>query len=237
MTPMRASSRRWKLARRVVLFLILGAIVNVGVAWGCAAWSHQDIDYVGLVKWYPPHWAYDSSAIEIIHEKKRTTGLGTSMWIGSWTKKTGGYRKPTGEVIDETFWPHENYDEWGRGWMRFVVHGWPLISLRREVWQPHDDAPNASRFPVPVVEVGLLRTGIAIPTSDVGWTHSRALPLTPIWIGFTLNTLLYAVVLYIPFVGLGAYKRHRRTRRGLCPACAYDLAGLTACPECGRKVG
>jgi len=70
-----------------------------------------------------------------------------------------------------------------------------------------------------------------------GRDYAKSLPLKPIEPGFTLNTLLYAVVLYIPFLGFGALKRRRRIRRGLCPACAYELAGLTTCPECGRGVG
>ena len=39
-----------------------------------------------------------------------------------------------------------------------------------------------------------------------------------------------------PLVTLSLAVRNRlRVRRGLCPRCAYDLAGLTTCPECGSQ--
>ncbi len=67
------------------------------------------------------------------------------------------------------------------------------------------------------------------------------LPLRPAWGGFAINsacgTSAWAAVLF----GLPAlYRRARialRSRRGLCPACAYDLRATPAgnpCPECGR---
>ncbi|MCA9307052.1 MAG: hypothetical protein KDA16_10985 [Phycisphaerales bacterium] len=37
----------------------------------------------------------------------------------------------------------------------------------------------------------------------------------------------------MPTLGISALKRRRRSRRGLCTNCAYDLAGLPSCPECG----
>ena len=63
------------------------------------------------------------------------------------------------------------------------------------------------------------------------------LPLRPIFPGFLLNTLFYAVVvgailaLPLTFIPL---RRRLRARRGRCPKCNYDLAGLEGpCPECG----
>jgi len=42
-----------------------------------------------------------------------------------------------------------------------------------------------------------------------------------------------------PLIALffGLLRRRRRKRRGLCPACGYDLAGSThgTCPECGTE--
>ena len=61
-------------------------------------------------------------------------------------------------------------------------------------------------------------------------------PLHPIWPGFAVNTLLYATFLWLLIPGPFVLRRFLRVRRGLCPACAYDLrhGEHDACPECGR---
>ncbi|MCA9283328.1 MAG: hypothetical protein H6812_01395 [Phycisphaeraceae bacterium] len=59
------------------------------------------------------------------------------------------------------------------------------------------------------------------------------MPLRPLPLGFTINTLFYAALVFFPLFGISALKRHRRIRRGHCTNCAYDLAGLPICPECG----
>ena len=60
-------------------------------------------------------------------------------------------------------------------------------------------------------------------------------PLEPIWLGFTADTLFYAAILGGLVLALGRARTRLRLRRGLCPACGYDLAGNTTgvCPECG----
>lgn len=64
------------------------------------------------------------------------------------------------------------------------------------------------------------------------------LPLAPIWSGLFLNTLFYAIFLWLFFTGFLALRRKFRFRRDLCPTCAYDLRGADheACPECGTGV-
>ncbi len=63
----------------------------------------------------------------------------------------------------------------------------------------------------------------------------RAVPLRPIWPGFAGNTLFYAAILWLLIPGPFALRRLIRRRRGLCPACGYDLrhGEHEACPECG----
>lgn len=72
-----------------------------------------------------------------------------------------------------------------------------------------------------------------------GGTHSPRLPYRIHPAGFLVNTALYASVwvalLGAPLALLGVW---RKRRRGLCPRCAYDLAGVASerCPECGRVI-
>ena len=62
------------------------------------------------------------------------------------------------------------------------------------------------------------------------------LPLRPIWIGFVLNTLLFALLWWAATRSIRRLRRWDRTRRRLCEACAYDLSGTAheRCPECGE---
>ncbi|MFI4915897.1 MAG: hypothetical protein ACIAS6_05240 [Phycisphaerales bacterium JB060] len=67
-----------------------------------------------------------------------------------------------------------------------------------------------------------------------------ALPLLPLWPGFLLNTLFYALLLFIAWRGPGVVRRAVRRRRGRCVGCGYDRGGLdadAACPECGAGAG
>ena len=64
-------------------------------------------------------------------------------------------------------------------------------------------------------------------------------PLRPFLPGFVFNSLFYGGILWLllpgPFVLWRFIRRHLRRRRGLCPACGYDLrhGEHEACPECG----
>ncbi|HRQ73471.1 MAG TPA: hypothetical protein PLU35_10625 [Phycisphaerales bacterium] len=63
----------------------------------------------------------------------------------------------------------------------------------------------------------------------------RCIPLRPIWRGVALNSLIYAGLWTAPVCIVPMARIGLRRRRGLCPACAYDLLGdfAAGCPECG----
>ncbi len=76
--------------------------------------------------------------------------------------------------------------------------------------------------------------GIAIKTITRP-REQRVLPLGIFWPGFGVNALFYAAILWLLILGPFALRRLIRQRRGLCPACGYDLrhGEHEACPECG----
>lgn len=66
-------------------------------------------------------------------------------------------------------------------------------------------------------------------------SYSRALPFRPILTGqLAYGGLFFVVVCFVRW-GLAALRRRRRSRRGYCAACAYNLRGNRSgvCPECG----
>jgi hypothetical protein len=76
-------------------------------------------------------------------------------------------------------------------------------------------------------------TGLERPTS---FWRRQYLPLLPIWPGFAINTALYALPCLALILSLAAARKSLRRKRGHCPECNYDRAGLAAespCPECG----
>jgi hypothetical protein len=66
--------------------------------------------------------------------------------------------------------------------------------------------------------------------------NPRALPLTPLWPGFAVNTLFYAGVWWVLLWGAATIRQRRRIRRNQCVRCGYSRTGLiesSPCPECG----
>jgi hypothetical protein len=85
--------------------------------------------------------------------------------------------------------------------------------------------------------------GITGDTGFIQLSHPRlasalALPIIPIWPGLIANSVLHGVAWTPLVLGIGYLSNYRRRRsvKGLCPSCAYDLQDTTACPECGHNM-
>ena len=65
----------------------------------------------------------------------------------------------------------------------------------------------------------------------------RYLPVQPTFPGFFINTLSYALVLWLFWSAPFTTRRLFRKRRGRCISCGYDLryAEHEVCPECGEN--
>jgi hypothetical protein len=218
--------KRWlRVLLRVAAFLLLivaGAIANVAVAWGCAAWS----------------------PLTVVLEKVPTADEG---WLNSLSRDDWSWRTSCGI----------GYQEFRRV---------ELLRRRDEVQSGADMQQTVALFSASQTDAPwLVRSGWPcfavisdmnlIDSSDrryptgwkvAGWLPGvdqyshRRLSVVPIWPGFAINTLFYAVILWMLFAAPFALRRRRRVKRGLCPKCAYDLRGRAAesdaCPECGAPV-
>jgi hypothetical protein len=112
-----------------------------------------------------------------------------------------------------------------------VAAGWPLKSFKgaiRTDYKPHG-LYYAYEWSVPLG-----------PRSAVGRSDDPAfIPFHPMP-GLIINAALYGTACLIPIAVFRSGHRRRRaarrTRAGLCPACAYPAIGLTTCPECATPV-
>jgi hypothetical protein len=203
------------MAMAAAVSLPLGMVATVGVSWWFQLWVRQDwrvqIDFANTT---PIPWprSVPPSWSTAAESTGHTAGPG-------WAFDTFGGSKPSGFL-------HE------------VRTGWPALALKMH-WV----------FPVSPVEFGDLtpdlripkegHDGLAVPAWMSSPTSGNVAPIRPIPLGFALDTLLYAAVVWVVLLGFPAVRNFRRARRGWCVKCGYDLAGLrgmgrvATCPECG----
>ena len=205
--------------RRLVtlaIFLLLGAVVNVAVAWGIVLWSNEfpytpayeklgkraDWSRPVVRDWPPPQfqafgqtWGL-SLQIQVVQPSLSRTspGAGLSLFRSGW---------PSRAVEAEYQGKH--------------FGGTPL----KPIWRYSIELPQRAR-----------------PNEPACY---RPVPCRPIWPAFAINTAFYAAMLWPLICGPIALRRvirrHIRRKRGLCIACGYDLRGNLShgCPECGWR--
>lgn len=189
----------------IAIFLLLGAVLNVAVAWACAQ-GHTD--YMNIKEHAP---SFDDlrwwTALAPDGFPLRPVGVADSYGFG---------------VTHALLWELEAevHHTLGDNAGRFRA-GLPMRSMERTVW-----VERSKRL---VVEQNSARIPLWWSANDV------LLPLRPLWLAFAVNSLFYAIVAGSVLASIVALRRVIRRKRGLCVACGYDLrhADHAACPECG----
>ncbi len=208
---------------KLVLFLVLGAIVNVAVAWGFAAWSAP-------ANVESPEFTSRKIAEDEIEGVTRLRVFGhTRVHHGMFSQLivdgTMGHVLATAWIV-----PGDNYSE--------TRAGWPLRTLRcrnlAEIDMGGRMSITISANTANPIEGGIVLSPFPTGSPAQSW---RALPYQPIWTGVVVNTILYAPLVWILTVSFLKMRRVIRRKRGLCVKCAYDLRGdfSAGCPECGWR--
>jgi len=206
--------KRWRRPLILIaLLLLVGAVVNVAVAWSAATlWQGEgQLDEPES----PPRWFVLCTNKEMRrgNSRERLPMLfhNRSVAIAS------------AQRFDQLVGSSELYGQ------ETLAAGFPWLALRA-VWPPEGAEVSAIKrgLPVGVVRVRDVRL--------LQYFRGR-LPIDPVLPGFLLNTLFYAAILALP-LGFFPIRRRLRARRGRCPGCGYDRTGFSdlaaPCPECGQ---
>jgi hypothetical protein len=237
-----ACQRRGEAITAAVVWLVLGAIVNVAVAWALAVTLNFAVssnrEVTGEVFAAEEAWSVSRDA--------RVGGVHV-MWLKTRPGFEGDPLGPSpGELMPSwaTSPPPMPAGRTTEMWM-FDARGWPMLALACQSVGVHE--PSNGGWIEPATQGGIM-TGLPPFAFSTGGGLDRVLPFRPIWPGFAINTVLYAAALWLLFAGPFALRRWRRIKRGLCPKCGYDLRGSPhpnplpegdgekVCPECGAAV-
>jgi hypothetical protein len=197
-------------ATKVVLFLLLGAIVNVAVAWACHL-TLEERSAESLTR------KPTQSEIEWWRQQKPAAFVAEPYGVVEW-------RRPGRTTVTLTQNALEGFVATFGDRCQLLRSGWPCPSMEQFSWNS------------PAKAIAVNADAMLIPPTWQWPFAERNLPLRPHWPGFIVNTLVYALTLWIFFAALGRMRRMIRRRRGLCPACAYPVGQSPTCTECGAAV-
>jgi hypothetical protein len=220
----------------IAIFLLAGAVVNVAVAWTCAMtvnplygkMEDAEENVRGMEGFAVMHFSRPGATLITCCRRKRRFIVSSEQadpaaLLDQWT----GFRVPTHEYESGTTKIEER-----------IAHGcgWPKLTLWCETY---GNIRSWGPFGGPLR--GGVETGLPPLKRDMGLgrsflTFPRALPFRPIWPGVIVNTFFYATTLWLLFLGPFALRRIIRSRRGLCPSCAYPMGESATCTECGRPL-
>ncbi len=231
-----------------MVYLVLGVTVSLAQTW----WSIYFYENVRTSYWRPRvlQYPYTQGGYS-----PSTTGRmlgrfnrGGDAWIILGIKNRDGRIFQVRRYISDDIGINRNLElgsipEWSRAFVpptkseakqrvhiQEQMNGWPFLAWRGEY--STDGSFLTSQ-----------QTNCIPDDRSVGinaWYGLVLFPYGPVFPGILYNALFFGGVLFITVRALKHTCRRIavavRTNRGLCPHCAYDITGLTACPECGQEV-
>ena len=221
--------------RRIVLFLLLGAIINVAVAWRYVLRTDINVDgftleFSGVVV-YGTTQLDDEPTFWVITATTRPA-FG---YVVSTRSDKGGLSKPRSAEQALPHWsrltsPSSNWDREHIQSQEEAAFGWPWLVLSWRVDR------SVSRYETDR-RLDRIAYGLKIEASDRVRALPKILPLRPVWPGLLLGSVVYALILWAVAKNLVALVRLRRLLRGRCYACGYDIKWdlVHGCPECGWR--
>lgn len=222
---------RWP--RRIFIAILAGVATTVALSWLAMPLPRGNA-------WYGPRTHEDLGLWEAQDGRHWGIDRGRNAWhtvVSYWHMQISGYSLSI---------PAADYEAWKFDFrtlprplrpgsldelhMNAWYHqtGWPMPALACSVHWKKQIANSDVIYTV--------RGGVQLPR-DARF-NPRALPLTPVWPGFLVDSALFAVLWLLLTVGAGSARRAWRIRCGRCGGCGYPRSGLAdsaACPECGGR--
>lgn len=247
---------------QLISLLVLGAIVNVAVAWGfaiCGDYQFNGVSSpVASFEFYATIDEPFSSDARLRYGgmaagRLRMTGR-DRVGLSELLVRTGKPRLNT--CAPEDLIPHwacamlhfkeydaqgslkDTGDEWYYYYSVVEATGWPLLALRGGLRTP---APgryfyDSTGVRVELSEVRCWIIPVHLPAQRARLDEYKWLPLCPLWPGFAVNTVFYATILWLMLAAPFALRRRLRARRGQCQQCGYPIGVSPVCTECGAAL-
>ena len=231
---------------KLVAYLLLGAIINVAVAWGSALWVDgmaletlaRDVKGVTAVdhpRWHVSVASSGTSTLVQTGASRKPPGPPTTLRANATKEEIDAFASGVAlpvkhEVVPVPCWSRTSTppieSEYEAPGVIEDARGWPMRSMVWYLVRRKGDAPERHLWSF---DLGGMQGPIGLP---------RALPLRPIPVGFVVNSLLYATCLWLMMTTPVHLRRFIRLKRGHCSICGYDLRGSSGgggevCPECG----
>jgi hypothetical protein len=198
---------------QLAVYLPLGALLTIATAWALIlrSFPYEALADEAAIKWIrpaPPHWPQP-----LYLDESRAAGIRLR-------GQQALYRRADPATLAV-------YQTW------ILESGWPMLALSSfqqfETSGPTGSTTEHSTGVARGIPIGAWRSEAARGSIlSFGYLPVAILPL-----GFLINTLFYTAITGGAHTAFVAVRRRRRSRRGHCPTCNYDLATLPTCPECG----
>ena len=217
---------------KLVVFLLLGAIVNVAVAWAAA--NTLNLDLVDDLALYP-----GPNAINVSTERTNIQLVPVELFASRfYVLKTFRSRNPDPSGALNAALSSAGLPSWVKAKRRgflvaqlYEAHGWPSVALSSAMFLDVDT------YKITIVDRAITLGGPPRGKWLLIGPLPRVLPYGVIWPGFAINTAFYAMIVWMLWLSPFVVRRVIRRKRGHCIKCGYDLCGdfVGGCPECGWR--
>jgi hypothetical protein len=200
-------------ARQTGAFFLIGATVNVAVAWSCAVWAapsndmeswDSEVTRPGLAAtWVGPPEGFPERGFESGTVYPRRAGA-QRFHLAGWSEERVDYK---------------DYEAAKASWdfdLDLIEAGWPLASFEGGLWR----RKGMLAFDYDLYEP---KRSIVIDPGSCGWDDDwTVIPLMPKWPGFLINTVFFGGIVVLLFRWASTLRR--QVAKGACQESGVNTA-------------